>query len=371
MEGSLKIGRIFGIPIGLHYSWFFIFGLVTWSLAAGLLPAEYPELGTEVYWLLGLITSLLFFGSVLVHELAHAVVARLHQVPVSGINLFIFGGTAEMTREPRSAVAEFRISAAGPIASFILSIFFFGLWLLDQHISYLAAPSIWLARINLMLAAFNLIPGFPLDGGRILRAFIWWKTGNLYRATKIATYSGQFTAFGFVGLGIATMITGGFFSGLWLVFIGWFLQNAAVASYADSALRNSLVGVRVEQAMSREVTLVPPLTPVSRLVEERVLPGGEQYFFVGENDQPQGLITLADILSLPERKWRFLTAQQLMAPLGRLRTVEPEDEMTLALELMEDGKTNHVPVVKDGQVVGLVSRTQIANYVRLKAELGV
>jgi Zn-dependent protease len=370
MEGSLKIGRIFGIPIGLHYSWFFIFGLVTWSLAVGLLPAEYPELGTGLYWLLSLVTSLLFFGSVLVHELAHAVVARLHRVPVRGINLFLFGGTAEMTREPRSAVAEFRIAAAGPIASFALSLFFFGVWLLDQHITYLAAPSIWLARINLLLAAFNLIPGFPLDGGRILRAFIWWKTGNLYRATQIATYSGQFTAFGFVGLGIVTMFTGSFFSGLWLVFIGWFLQNAAVASYADSALRNSLVGVRVKQAMSRELKLVSPLTPISHLVEERVRPGGEQYFFVGQDDQPQGLITLADIMNLPERKWRSLTAQQLMSPLTRLRTVKPEDEITLALELMDDAKTNHVPVIKDGQVVGLLSRTQIANYVRLKTELG-
>ena len=190
MNASIKLGRIWGIPIGLHFSWFLIFGLVTWSLALGYFPEEYPALTTPAYWILGAITSILFFGSVLVHELAHALIALRNKLPVRAINLFIFGGVAELTQEPRSAGAEFRIAITGPLASLGLAALFGGLYLLDQQIPLLAAPSLWLARINLLLAVFNMIPGFPLDGGRILRAAIWWKTNNLYKATHAASISG-------------------------------------------------------------------------------------------------------------------------------------------------------------------------------------
>ena len=195
-----------------------------------------------MYWILGALTSILFFGSVLVHELAHALVALRNKLPVRAINLFLFGGVAELTQEPRSAGAEFRIAIAGPVASLGLAALFGAVYLLDQHIPLLAAPSIWLARINLLLAVFNMIPGFPLDGGRILRAVIWWKTGNLRRATQLASISGQVIAFGFIVVGIFISFNGNFFNGLWLIFIGWFLQNAAASSLTQSNMQETLNG---------------------------------------------------------------------------------------------------------------------------------
>ncbi len=370
MAATVKLGRIWGIPIGLHFSWFFIFGLVTWSLAAGFFPEEYPGLPTAAYWFLGAVTSLLFFGSVLVHELAHALVALRNKLPVRAINLFIFGGVAELTQEPRSAGAEFRIAIAGPLASLALAALFGGLWLLDHQIPYLAAPSIWLARINLLLALFNMIPGFPLDGGRILRAVVWAYSDNLRQATQVATVSGQVVAFGFISIGLYLVLVGNFFNGLWFVLIGWFLQNAAAASLTYSNLQESLRGVTVSQAMQRNLPQVPGLLPLSRLVEENVLREGRDSFIVADNGNTRGLLTLGDISAIPARQRRHLTTQQAMVPLERLVKVEPETEVLTALQLMEEAKVKQVPVVKDNRVLGLLSRDGVFNHLRLRSELG-
>lgn len=371
MDASIKLGRIWGIPIGLHYSWFLIFGLVTWSLAAGLFPEEYPNLPTTAYWLLGLLTSALFFGSVLVHELGHALLALRYKVNVTGINLFLFGGVAQLSEEPPSPRAAFWIAVAGPLASLGLAALFGALWFLDQNIAYLAAPSIWLARINFLLAAFNLIPGFPLDGGQILRALVWQATGNYYRATQVASFTGQLVAFGFMGVGIFTMVTGSFFNGLWLIFIGWFLQNAAAASYAHSHAQQTLRGVTVAQAMSREVAKVPGLKPISQLVEEQVLTGGRRSFIVSDNGHAEGMLTLTDISAQPQRKWPFLTSRQVMVPLDKLITVEPQTELMIALQRMDEANVAQLPVIEAGQVVGMLSREEVLHYLRLRAALGV
>ncbi len=370
MNASIKLGHIWGIPIGLHFSWFIVFGLVTWSLAAGYFPQEYPTLAAPVYWILGAITSVLFFGSVLVHELAHALVALRNKLPVKAINLFIFGGVAELTREPRSAGAEFRIAAAGPVASFALTALFGGLYLLDQHIPLLAAPSIWLARINLMLAAFNLIPGFPLDGGRILRAVIWWKTDNLHRATQAASVSGQLVAFGFIAVGIFIAFNGSFFDGLWLIFIGWFLQNAAASSLTQSHLQETLRGVTAAQAMQREFARVSGLTPLSQLVEEGVLKNGQRSFLVDDDGAARGLITLSDIRAIPERKWRFTTTQQVMQPFEQMVKIEPSTELLAALQLLDEAKVSQLPVVDNNRVLGFLSRDSVFSYLQLRSELG-
>lgn len=370
MNANIKLGRIWGIPIGLHFSWFLIFGLVTWSLAVGYFPEEYPTLATPTYWILGVVTSILFFGSVLMHELAHALVALRNKLPVRAINLFIFGGVAELTQEPRSAGAEFRIAIAGPLASLGLAALFGGLYLLDQHIPLLAAPSIWLARINLLLAVFNMIPGFPLDGGRILRAVIWWKTDNLRKATQAASISGQVVAFGFIAVGIFIAFNGNFFNGLWLIFIGWFLQNAAAASLAQSNIQETLRGVTAAQAMQREFPKVSGLTPLSQLVEKGVIKGGQRSFLVDEDGQAQGILTLSDIRAIPERKWRFMTAQQVMQPFDKLAKIEPTTELLVALQLMDEANMSQLPVVHGNQILGLLSRDSIFNYLRLRSELG-
>lgn len=370
MNANLNLGRIWGIPIGLHFSWFLIFGLVSWSLAVGYFPEEYPGLAAPVYWLLGAVTSILFFASVLVHELAHAFVALRNKLPVRAINLFIFGGVAELTQEPRSAGAEFRIAIAGPVASLGLAALFGGLYLLDQHIPLLAAPSIWLARINMLLALFNMIPGFPLDGGRVLRAIIWWKTNNLRRATQAASISGQVVAFGFIAVGLFIAFNGSFFNGLWLIFIGWFLQNAAASSLAHTTIHEALRGITAAQAMQREFPRVSGLTPISQLVEENILKGGQRSFLVEEDGNVQGMLTLSDIRTIPERKWRFTTTRQVMQPFDRVIKVEPATELLAALQMMDQAKVSQLPVVDDNQVMGLLSRENIFSYLRLRNELG-
>jgi Zn-dependent protease len=371
MEARVKLGKVWGIPIGLHPSWFLIFGLVTWSLAMGFFPQEYPQLSTAAYWLLGVVTSLLFFGSVLVHELGHALLALRNRIPVRSITLFIFGGVAQIEKEPSSPGVEFRIAIAGPLASLGLFLLFGGLWLADQGVSILAAPSIWLARINLVLAVFNLIPGFPLDGGRVLRALVWRVTGSFYRATRLAASAGQVVALGFIGLGVFAIFGGSLYNGLWLAFIGWFLQNAAANSQAWSNMQESLRGVTVGQVMSRDCSRVPSLLPLSQLVEEQVLNGAQRCFFVSDNGHLQGLLTLREISAVPRRKWGFVTTEQAMVPFQRLVRVEPHTELMEALQMMDGANVAQLPVVEGDEVVGTLSREQVLRYVRLRAELGV
>jgi Zn-dependent protease len=371
MEASIKLGKIWGVPIGLHWSLLLVFGLLTWSLAQGYFPDEYPSLPAPAHWFLAVVTSLLFFGSVLLHELGHAIVAIRNRIPVRQITLFIFGGVAQLEQESRSAGAEFRIAGAGPLVSVALAALFGLLYLLDQHIPYLAAPSYWLARMNFLLAAFNLIPGFPLDGGRILRAIIWHSTGNMHRATQAATFTGQLFAFGFIAWGVYTIFTGSFFNGLWLAFIGWFLQNAAAASYAQTNLQESLRGIKVSQVMAQDFQKIPSILSLNQLVEEKVLTGGQRCFVVADNGHTRGLITLRDVTAVPQQKWRLTTVEQVMVPLKRLTQVQPNMELLAALQVMDSADVAQVPVVQDDQVLGLLSREQILRYIRTRAELGI
>lgn len=371
MQASINLGRIWGIPIGLNVSWFLIFGLVTWSLATGYFPQEYPQLNSLAHWSLGFVTSILFFLSVLAHELGHAWVALRNKLPVRGITLFIFGGVAQLGDEPRSPGAEFRIAIAGPLVSLALAIFFQGLWLLDRQIALLAAPSLYLARINWLLALFNMIPGFPLDGGRVLRAIVWRLTGSYQRATRIASTGGQLVAFGFIGLGIFSMFNGGLMNGLWLIFIGWFLQNAASGALAQAQLLDKLQGVKVSHVMARDCTPVSNLTPLSQLVNDRVIQGGQRCFMVVDEFNNLGLVTLREIAAIPQRKWPFTTVSQVSVPLARLAHITPDEDLLTALKQMEIENVQQVAVVQDEQPVGMLSRDQIFKYLRTRAELGV
>lgn len=371
MHASIKLGQMWGIPIGLHASWFIIFFLVTWSLAAGYFPVEYPNLPASTYWILGAVTSLLFFGSVLLHELGHTWVALRNGIPVRAITLFLFGGVAQIAREPQTPGVEFRIAIAGPLTSLGLALMFEGLWVLDQHILYLAAPSIWLARINFMLAVFNLIPGFPLDGGRVLRAIVWRISGSFQRATQVATFAGQLIAFGFIGVGLFTIVGGNVFNGLWLVFIGWFLQNAAAASYLHANLQQSLHDVRVAQVMMRDCAKVSERLPLGQLVEEQVLTGAQRCFFVTDNGRLRGMLTLRDVAAIPREQWPLVTTGQAMAPWERLVRVQPNTELLVALQAMDDANVAQVPVVDGETIVGVLSREQVLHYIRIRAELGM
>lgn len=378
MESSIRLGKIWGIPIGLNISWFLVFGLITWSLASGYFPAEYPELSTAANWLLAFITSILFFGSVLLHELGHAYMALREKIPVRAINLFIFGGVAQIEGEPKTAGAEFRITIAGPIVSLLLAAAFGALWLLDQNIPWLAAPSIWLARINLILAVFNMIPGFPLDGGRVLRAAVWHFTGNFQKANRTATLSGQIIAFLFMGLGVFIILNGNLFNGLWLIFIGWFLQNAAATSYAQSTMQHTLQGLLVNQVMTTHWPQFPRKTPLSTLMEEQILRGGPRYAFLARDGfgfdeadkRPLGMLSLTDVSRVSQQSWSYTPADQVMIPWEKLVVVNSSMNLLDALRVMGEANVAQVPVLDtSGEMVGVLSREQVFQTIRLRSRL--
>ena len=372
MNASIKLGRVRGIPIGIHASWFLVFGLITLSLTQGYFAQEYPHLSTIAHLGLALVTSVLFFSSVVLHELGHSIIAVRNKIPVKGITLFIFGGIAQISREPDSPGVEFRIAIAGPLVSFSLAGLFGGLYLLGNQIPILAASSAYLMRLNFSLALFNLIPGFPLDGGRIFRAIVWKLTNSYQRATKIATTGGQIIALGFIGLGILGVFTGQIVNGLWLVFIGWFLQSAASFINRQTRMQEILKGVTVEQAMSRDCIEVPGLTTINQLVQEKVLSSGQRCFFVTDfQGNLQGLLTLDDISRIPQQKWRFITAEQVMTPFSNLSKVEADSELLSALKAMEESNISQVPVVQYNRPIGLISKDQVLHYLQLRTQLGI
>lgn len=372
MNASFKLGKIWGIPIGLHISWFLVFGLVLFSLSTSYFPNEYPQLSTGTHVVLAAITTILLFGSVLLHELGHALIALRNRIPVKGITLFVFGGVAQITREPQTPGAEFRIAIAGPLVSLALAGVFGGLYLIDRNIPLLAAPSEYLMRLNFMLVLFNMIPGFPLDGGRVLRSIVWRLTNNQERATRIASAGGQVVAFAFISLGIFSMFAGQIVNGLWLIFIGWFLQNAASSANQQVSIQHKLRGVSVSQVMDRDLGMISPLTPLNQVVEERVLQRGESAFFVVDYDgSVAGLITLQDITRIPQAQWRYRSVGQVMAPMQRLLQVEAGVELMAALQMMEENNAHHAAVVQENQPVGLLSREQVLRYLRMRVELGV
>jgi Zn-dependent protease/CBS domain-containing protein len=371
MEGHLRIGRVWGIPIGLHFSWFLVFGLVSWSLAAGYFPEEYPGWAPAWYWLVGAITSLLFFGSVLIHELGHSWVALRNDIPIRRITLFVFGGIAQIGREPTSPGVEFRIAIAGPLTSVGLAGLFWGALSLAPDAEVVSAPLIWLARINLMVGLFNLIPGFPLDGGRIFRALVWQWTGSFHRATLMASFTGQLLAFGFIGFGILAALRGNVQGGVWMAFIGWFLQNAAAASHAQANLRGLLRGVTVAQAMTTDCPRVARDLTLARLVQEEVLGRGHRCFLVAEDSHLEGLLTLHEVKTVPQDRWGDVSVGEVMTRPNQVVSVGPEEDLFAALEKLDDANVAQMPVVSERGLVGMLSREQVLHYVRARAELGM
>lgn len=242
---------------------------------------------------------------------------------------------------------------------------------MDQNIALLAAPSAYLARINLLLALFNMIPGFPLDGGRVLRSIVWRLTNSFRRATRVASFTGQMVAFGFIGVGIFTIFTGQLMNGLWLAFIGWFLQNAAASSYAQNQVQQSLRGITVGQVMGRDFVRVPSLVSLNQLVQDQVLNGGQKTFVVSDDGHLAGLLTLRDIAQIPQQKWRFTTTEQAMIPFSRIAFVTPRTDLMEALQSLDDANVAQVPVLEEDEIVGMLSREQVVHYLRTRAELGI
>jgi len=369
MRGSLKLGRILGIPIRLHVSWFLIAILVTWTLAAGYFPQENPGWTPATYWIVGAIATLLLFASVLLHELGHSVLALRENVPVKSITLFIFGGVAQIGREPPTAGAEFRIAIAGPLTSLGLAAVFGGLGALLTDYAVLATPLAYLGRINLLLALFNMIPGFPLDGGRVLRAALWQFGGNLRNATRWASRAGQAFAFLFIGLGAIQFLFGGLANGLWFVFIGWYLNSAARASDQQAAVRDVLARVKARNVGVEQCAPVSSDVRLDRLVEERILQDGQRCFFVTESDYPQGVITLDDVRAVSQDQRPVLTASQIMRPVSTMVAADADDDAWSLVQRMGEEGVSEIPVTDNGKLLGLITRENLFNYFRLRSEL--
>ena len=375
MGSAFNLGRIFDIPFRLHYTWFIIFLLITFSLSWQVFPALYPGWTVLTYWIIGIVTSLLFFASVVAHELAHSLVARFYGIPVKGITLFIFGGVAQMAREAARPGAELKMAAAGPACSLVIGGLFALLWLSTQGvIEPIAALAFWLAQINVVLAVFNLIPGFPLDGGRVFRSLLWRFTGNYRRSTQIAVRVGQGVGYLFILLGILVILLRpfglGWFSGLWLAFIGWFLENAASSSYRQVKWRDTLHGFSASQVMTSVYPTVPPNITVKELVQGYILTGGHHVFMVADEGRLVGILTLDDIKSVSQPSWEATPVREIMTSVDKLKVVHPDQDALSLLEQMEADDINQMPVVSGDRVIGLVTRDNLIRFLRIRSELG-
>jgi len=372
MPGSFRIFRIAGIDINIHISWLIILVFLTFSLATGWFPITYPGSSTATYYLLGFIASILLFVSVLLHELAHSFVARSRGLQVKSIVLFIFGGVSNIEQEPQTPGIEFSMAFVGPLVSLLIGVVCYGLWLLVRGTHSLIVPILsYLALMNIILGIFNLIPGFPLDGGRVLRSIIWKATGNFQTATNITTFVGQAFAYLIILWGILLFFAGNAFNGLIIIFTGWFLLTSAQSARSQSVLDTAFRGVTVNQIMNTNVMTVPANISLQKLVDEYFLPRGLRSAFVMQGDQLAGLITLSDIRHVPRDQWPQTPVGYAMIPLERLHTITPQQNVKDVLPLMTGQDVNQLAVVQDGRLVGVLTREGILRSLEIRRNLGV
>jgi Zn-dependent protease/predicted transcriptional regulator len=369
----MRIGKILGIPIFLHSTWVIIFAAITYSLAMQF-EQQNPGWTPAQQWSVGVFTSVLFFASLLFHELAHSVVAQFYKIRVLSITLFIFGGVASIERDPSKAIQEFNIAIAGPLASGILAGAFFGMYLLFPSSQTIAALSDWLWKTNAMLAIFNLLPGFPLDGGRIFRAIIWGATKNFSKATRVAGASGRLIAYAMILLGGFGVFKGYLAPGLWSVFIGFFLLNAAQESVALAAIRENLTGLRAADVMSNEVPTVGRAISLEDYGAE-VLRTGRRCHLVITDDRLVGMMNVHTLNSVPRDEWAHNSVQAVMIPRDRILWATPDEPLLGLLERLLTADINQMPIVSgsdDGaaHIIGMVSRDSILRVMQTRSELG-
>jgi Zn-dependent protease len=388
---SFRIGKIFNINIEIDWSWLLIFGLVTWSLASsfGQMHATWTPL---MQWGMAVLAALLFFLSVLAHELAHSLVARAQGVPVRNITLFMFGGVSNIQKEPVSPLNEFLVAIVGPLTSFVLG----GLFLLlgsgglvlnsvsatnmNELLSQLGPANtifLWLGSVNILVGLFNLIPGFPLDGGRVVRSILWGITDDLKKATRWASWLGQAVAWLLIFAGMSMLfgaqipiLGSGFINGLWLIFIGWFLQNAAVQSYRRVVIYDILEDIPVKRLMNPNVPRTPANITVESFVDDYLMRSDNRAFIVFDEEKMVGLITIEDVRKLSSEARRTTFVRDVMTPSEKMIVVAPEEDVTDAFERLQMKDIRQLPVVAGNKIVGLLRRKDIVRWLQLQSQFG-
>jgi len=377
MQAQVKLGRIFGIRIGLHYSWIIIAILIVFSLS-GLFHQENRNWTDAEVWGTAILTAILFFVCILLHELGHSVVAQSRGIRVPSIVLFALGGVSQMEGESPDAKTEFWMALAGPAVSFIIGFVCLGVarglgWVgvFAPAPSPLVAMVGYLGYINFLLGAFNLIPAYPLDGGRVFRAAAWWGTHSIERATRIASVVGQVFAFLFILAGLWQFFHGQGFGGLWIAFIGWFLLDAARSSRVQVEIMHALSGIKVRDVMEHNCAIIDATTNLQTLVDEHLLRTGQRCFVVQKGGSIAGLITPADISRVERRMWPLTTVEQAMRPLAQLRVVSPDAPVVQALETMARENINQLPVASNGHLEGVLSRAHLLEILRTREKFKV
>jgi Zn-dependent protease/CBS domain-containing protein len=372
MSHSFRIGKLAGIDIYIHFSWIIALILLTISLASSWFPHIYPHASVSNYLIAGLIGSLLLFLSVLLHELGHSLVARAYGLPVKNIMLFIFGGVSNIEEDAHTAGVEFKVAAIGPLVSLVIAGICFLLWLPLRSVPSLVVgilEVLWLS--NLLIGIFNLLPGLPLDGGRILKAIVWKITGSPTKATRTAANAGMLIAYLLIIWGIFQFFSGDTLDGIWIGFIGWFLLSASLAERTQSTFEAAFSGVNVGQVMSRDPLTVPANISLQKLVDEYLLPEGLPSALVMQGDNLAGLITLANIRQVPRENWPQTPVGLVMTPVDRLPVIAPEQSLKGALHLLADTNSDQLPVLQNGRLVGTLSREELMRSLQVRRNLGL
>ncbi|KPK09929.1 MAG: hypothetical protein AMJ68_10665 [Acidithiobacillales bacterium SG8_45] len=369
-ENAIRLGTVAGIRIGVHYTWFAIFLLLTTTLY-GSFTHQHPDWDKFTALLTAIVTALIFFASIVLHELGHSIVAIRRGISVRSITLFIFGGVAQTEKEAESAQTEFMVAIAGPLVSIALAGLFYLLSVWLAPINEIAAEAFdWLATINFMVAIFNMAPGFPLDGGRVFRALVWGISGDASKGMRWAVFSGKAVAYLLIGLGAMIALQANLISGIWFIGIGWFLLISAQASGQSFTINRVFSQSVARDVMVRDVPVVDSGTSIADWVEDYVFSKGTRAFLVAEQDDIIGLITLSDCSRIPREQWAETAVKMVMTPVGQLRTVKVDTDINTVLQLLAAQSLNQVPVVEDSAIVGWIDRERLIKILRLHTEAG-
>lgn len=370
-KSSIKLFRIFGIEIRLDYSWFIIFALFAYVFGFLYFPTVLPDLNRGLMAVITIITVILFFVSVLIHEMSHSLVARKRGTPVERITLFLFGGMAEIEKEPETPYSEFIMAIAGPAASFILAVFFGSIWYFSRNFAPVGEPVKYLALINLVLGIFNILPGYPLDGGRILRSIIWKVTGNLKRATFIASTTGRILGFMIIAVGVVFIFAGNFLNGVWLAFIGWFLQSSAQMGYRQLVFETSIKGIKVKDVMNENIVNVTRDTTLQDLVDEYFMKYRFGRFPVMESKRTQklvGVISIHDVKEVPREEWTDVYVGSIVKKISENEKVDMSTEVSDAIKKMVKNNLGHLVVMSGDKLEGIITKSDIMNFIKIQSE---